>query len=262
MNFPAHQKWSSSGNNFLVFPFFNEKEHEVLPLERERQILCNDHAVDGLVFGCFASLPIHLFKMIYFNSDGRRASMCGNGLLCLLAARRDSIKEKKPFTVECDAASYQVQKNSEGDFWIEMNSQFAGTIDLSDIERKEENHFTKAYFINTGVPHAVFLLNGETELMSYPLQTIAPEIRFDPRFSEGTNVDIVKRVSPQKSSFRVYERGVEGETGSSGTGAVACGYALNHWFGDCELELLARGGALKVHLKNGIAYLSGKAHQI
>jgi len=114
--------------------------------------------------------------------------------------------------------------------------------------------------INTGVPHAVIFVDSldDPELMKE-----APKIRYDGIFPIGTNVNFVKVNSGDEITIRTYERGVEGETFSCGTGSVACA-AIAHRLGQDRnmVKVNTKGGELRIILTDDAAYMEGQAQRV
>ncbi len=145
------------------------------------------------------------FEMIYFNADGTQ-SFCGNGSRCAVAFANQLgvIQESAKFLAidgihEAKIAGEHVE--------LKMG-------DFPSFE-KHQNH----YFIHTGSPHYIQYRKGVSEL---ELVAEAHKIRYNERFrTEGTNVNYVEKQNDNSLKMRTYERGVEDETLSCGTGATA-----------------------------------------
>lgn len=201
---------------------------------------------DGVLF--FSRNP---YKMHYINSDGHEADMCGNGLraICDYILQNES-NVSWPIEVQTKNHLYRADLKNKS-IWIEMadlSEQGAYAID-SLFQAKG------SYYINTGVPHAVFCVE---DVDGIDLNLIAPAIRNWNGFPEGANVDIFS-VEPQGHlKMRVFERGVEGETLSSGTGttAVALAYRELYQVQD-EVKIQTRGGLMQVRFEKDIPWLSG-----
>jgi diaminopimelate epimerase len=155
------------------------------------------------------------FKWRFFNSDGSEAEMCGNGSRC--AARFASIKKIAPkkMTFETLAGIIHAEVKKET-----VMVQLTGASGLRmNVAVPLAGHTRTGYFINTGVPHLVYLsenLSGED------VQAVGSASRWHEVFKPaGTNVDFVQIDGPHRLRIRTYERGVEGETLACGTGAVA-----------------------------------------
>ncbi|TPN82085.1 diaminopimelate epimerase [Aquimarina algicola] len=173
------------------------------------------------------------FTMVYFNADGNESSMCGNGGRCLVAfaAYLGIIKNTAIFTA-IDGKHKAEIKN--GIVYLQMQ-------DVSTIE----NH-TDHLFLDTGSPHHIAIVN---DLLQYDVFAKGKEIRNGaPYFEKGSNVNFVEKNEDNSFAVRTYERGVEDETLSCGTGVTAVALAM-HEIGETQNEEVAiktMGGELKV----------------
>jgi diaminopimelate epimerase len=155
------------------------------------------------------------FKWRFFNSDGSEAEMCGNGSRC--AARFAHLKKiaKKDMTFETLAGIIHAEVKKDT-----VRVQLTNAYGLrTNITIPLDRGTRTGHFINTGVPHLVYLsdhLDAE-DVEGEGRKTRQHEI-FKP---EGTNVNFVQIDGPHRLRIRTYERGVEGETLACGTGAVA-----------------------------------------
>jgi len=155
------------------------------------------------------------FKWRFFNSDGSEAEMCGNGSRC--AARFASIKKIAPknmaFETLAGIIHAEVKKET-------VRVQLTGAADLRlNIAVSVAGGTRTGHFINTGVPHLVYLsdhLEGED------VQAVGKATRYHEIFQPaGTNANFIQIDGTHRLRIRTYERGVEGETLACGTGAVA-----------------------------------------
>lgn len=173
------------------------------------------------------------FKMVYFNSDGNESSMCGNGGRCLVAFAKflDIIYSKATFE-----AIDGVHKASIKDETVKLQMQDVETID------KFDSHV----FLNTGSPHHV---QFESELETFDIKHEGAKIRYSKPYNEaGSNINFVKKINDEVFAVRTYERGVEDETLSCGTGVTAVALAMNY-IGETEKNLVTlktEGGNLQV----------------
>ena len=191
------------------------------------------------------------FKMAYYNADGNESSMCGNGGRCIVAfAKYLGIIDRKATFEAIDGVHHAEIENDT----VKLQMQ-----DVTSIE-KHENHV----FLNTGSPHHVQL---EDAINDFDIQTIGAKIRYGvPYNSTGSNVNFVKKISDSNFRVRTYERGVEAETLSCGTGVTAVAIAMN-FTGETNknsINLSVEGGNLEVcfKVKDGVyrnIWLIGKA---
>jgi diaminopimelate epimerase len=182
------------------------------------------------------------FRMRYFNSDGNEGSMCGNGGRCIVAfAKKLGIINSEARFTACDGAHF-AKIDSIDDVELEMQ-------DVSSIEINEDS-----YFLNTGSPHLVQFIDTHNNFDTYKK---GKEIRYSETFKEkGTNVNFVSTDNNNNLFISTYERGVEDETYSCGTGCVASAiaYSINTDSKIKEYNIKTKGGSLKVsfEIKNHI----------
>jgi len=155
------------------------------------------------------------FKWRFFNSDGSEAEMCGNGSRC--AARFAVLKKIAPKKMTFETLAGIIHAEVKKDTVRVQLTRATGL--RMNVAVPLAGHTRTGYFINTGVPHLVYLsdrLDGED------VQAVGKATRWHEVFKPaGTNVNFVQIDGPHKVRIRTYERGVEGETLACGTGAVA-----------------------------------------
>lgn len=244
-------KYSGNGNDFVIVA-------EELNLSKESIIhLCHRHfgvGADGVItLGKSTKADV---RMRIFNADGGEAEMCGNGLRCL-ATYFDSLApiKKDSYLIETMNAVYPVFRKGNS-FALEMTEiKDQNLHDLSNFK-----DFSNSFFINTGVPHLVFLTEDAKKV---DIKKVGAYYRYHSMFPKGTNVTFVevRDFSHQKAYARTYERGVEDETYSCGTGLTATALALSHWLkwkGDICLE--TKGGQQLVSIGEKVFY-SGEVYE-
>lgn len=191
-------KYSASGNDFVIFHTFLEKDYSDLA-----KTLChrqNGIGADGLI----VVLPCETedFKWLFYNSDGSRAAMCGNGTRAIAHfAYSHNIVSSSSVSFETEAGV--IKCNVEGDI-VETT--------LTKPIIKEENFTDFGYelcFYDTGVPHIVIFDKFDFELASKI------------RYKYNANVNFVEIKDEKTLYVRTYERGVENETQACGTGMAA-----------------------------------------
>jgi diaminopimelate epimerase len=235
-------KYEGTGNDFIMV----DNRNDSFPKKDIHLIkkLCDRRfgiGADGLIL--LESDVETDFRMVYFNSDGNESSMCGNGGRCLVAfAKRLNIINDSVTFVATDGL-HQATVLENGLVSLQMK-------DVSDL--KIESDYV---FLNTGSPHHVTLVK---ELDVYDVKTQGASIRYSELYGkEGSNVNFVKQISANHFALRTYERGVEDETLSCGTGATATAIAMtaigkstsNH------IKLDVEGGKLEVTFhKNGTMF--------
>jgi len=115
------------------------------------------------------------------------------------------------------------------------------------------------YAVNTGVPHAVIFVEG----LSFDIIPPARYIRYNEIFPEGINVNFAEIVDRNTIKIRTYERGVEDETLSCGTGSTAVAVIANKLgLADRKVEVLTRGGKLKIEIMDRRVFMTGKAARV
>ncbi len=195
---------------------------------------------DGLVFVGPGSTP-EAVRMIYFNSDGSRAAMCGNAALCCTQlARRLGLARSQTMVLETDAGTYQSRcapVDERAELHLAPAEAPAAVPRLATIAGEQ-----RAVLGMVGVPHLVVLVDDVDVI---DLAERGRALRFDPAVGpEGANVNFISPgPSPAEWRMRTYERGVEAETLACGTGAVAAGCALSEWgLGGPAVALWTRSG--------------------
>lgn len=238
-------KYSGNGNDFIIMDASVSLSPEII------MRLCDRHfgiGADGVMF--LGPSDKADAKMRIFNADGGEAEMCGNGLRCL-ATYFDSITslKKDSYRIETMNAIYPVYRKGQS-FALEMSEiKDQNLFDLSAFK-----DYLKSFYINTGVPHLVFLCE---DTKSVEIKKVGAYYRYHPLFPKGTNVTFVEVTNENKQSVyaRTYERGVEDETFSCGTGLTATALALSHWLGwKGDVALETKGGMQNVSMGEKVFY--------
>ena len=197
-------KYQGAGNDFVLI----DNRQKSFPVDYKLiEQICDRRfgiGADGLML--LENKENYDFKMRYFNSDGKEASMCGNGGRCIVAFAKQIgiIKDFTKFIAVDGEHIAEIKKDS-----VKLKMQ-----DVSDIE-KGENFF----YMNTGSPHYVKFIDSHENFDTYKEGV---SIRYSERFKEeGTNVNFVSYISEGLINVSTYERGVEDETYACGTGCVA-----------------------------------------
>lgn len=193
----------------------------------------------------------------FYNADGSRAEMCGNGSRC--AARRAvelGFAERK-HVFGTDAGPISAHVNAKGD---SVKVQLTKPFDLVtgsklDVDGQE----FEVHSVNTGVPHAVVIADDVSVI---DVQALGSALRHHPHFAPaGTNVNFLQKRNACRFLLRTYERGVEGETYACGTGAAAAIVVANELgIADKSVKLTTSGGeSLQIHLEGETVFLEGPA---
>jgi diaminopimelate epimerase len=230
-------KYHGAGNDFILIDnrsriIRNYKESEQLVA-----FLCNRRlgvGADGLML--INSHTEYDFEMVYFNSDGKEGSMCGNGGRCIVAFALSLgvIKDKTNFIAVDGLHEAQILNENPGLAVVRLKM-----ADVSEFKKVNDH-----YEVNTGSPHYIaFVDNPEnTDVVA-----LGRKIRYSKEFPDGTNVNFVS-VNDESIYVRTFERGVEDETLSCGTGVTASAIAafLQGDFPSGSVDIKTRGGELHV----------------
>jgi diaminopimelate epimerase len=214
---------------------------------------------DGLIFIDSAPKDMAVDYMWHFyNADGSRAEMCGNGSRCVARLAFELGIAGKNQVFLTDAGPIQAQYIEEtGQIKVQLTK--AADLELDMTISKDNGETMQVHFVNTGVPHAVLLTSN---LKKIDVKSLGSSIRFNPRFAPfGTNVNFVQIENRDHLLLRTYERGVENETYACGTGASASVYVA-HALDKCSkhVSVTTSGGEkLEVHLENDDIFLQGDA---
>lgn len=205
-------KMTGAGNDFIVIdaaPGLNYKKLAMKACDRTEGI-----GADGLLILDRSSKAD--YKMRIINRDGSEAEMCGNGARCIAAyIVRNKKPRKKFFTIETLAGTICATAAGE----VARVQLSAPTGYRSDVPLTVNDRRMRVSYIDAGVPHAIVFVDG---LEGIDVAGIGRVIRHHERFEpRGTNVNFVEQVNERLVNARTYERGVEDETKSCGTGSVA-----------------------------------------
>ena len=238
-------KYSGNGNDFIVL---DHPEVELSP--KMIETMCDRHfgiGADGILV--LTSENGFDGRMSIFNADGGEAEMCGNGIRCLVTYLDDKNPGAKDiYKLKTMNGSYEVVRKN-GAFAVEMSEiKDKNLFDLSGF-----NDYKRVFYVNTGVPHLVFEVH---EAKRIDIKSRAPQYRFHKMFPNGTNVSFLEVLAETQTAYvRTYERGVEDETFSCGTGLTACGLALNHWYNwKNNITLKTLGGTQNIFIGDKIFY--------
>lgn len=233
-------KYQGTGNDFVMIDnrqeTFNKKDNKNIAFLCDRRFGVGS---DGLIL--LENHPTLDFKMVYYNADGNESSMCGNGGRCIVAFAKylEIIDDKCIF----EAIDGLHQATVDNDI-VRLQMQDVDTVE------KHPQHV----FLNTGSPHHV---QFEEAIENFDIKTKGAKIRYGAPYNQvGCNVNFVKKISDQIFAVRTYERGVEDETLSCGTGVTAVAIAMHALKETNEnlITLKVQGGELQVSfdVENGI----------
>ncbi len=221
-------KYQGTGNDFVII---DNRSAGLLLNAKQINHLCDRRfgiGADGLMI--LSKHPQLDFAMEYYNADGNESTMCGNGGRCLVAfARKLKIVDNTASFMAVDGQHKAVLNSAD---WVKLK--------MSDVEGIETGD--DYFYLNTGSPHYVTFVEKTENLDVYKL---GKNIRYNDRFrEEGTNVNFVELINEESFNIRTYERGVEDETLSCGTGSVASAICAG-------LKLKTDTNAFTVHTRGG-----------
>ncbi|MDG5491680.1 diaminopimelate epimerase [Psychroserpens sp. SPM9] len=229
-------KYQGTGNDFVMI----DNRLQVFDKTNTKHIafLCDRRfgiGADGLIL--LENHDLHDFKMVYFNADGNESSMCGNGGRCITAFAQFLGVIANEATFE---AIDGLHKATIANGLVSLQMQ--------DVKRVEKH--PAHVFLDTGSPHHVQM---EQDLKILDIKTVGRAIRYGAPYNDaGSNVNFVCKNADDNFSVRTYERGVEDETYSCGTGVTAVAVAM-HYIGETEknnITLQTEGGILNVTFDN------------
>lgn len=226
-------KYQGCGNDFILI---DDRQNSITLTTGQIEKLCDRRfgiGADGLML--LRSKEGYDFQMVYYNADGNESTMCGNGGRCITRFASDlGITLPKYNFLAIDGPH---------DATIEAN----GIVNLKMIDVHQVASFPEFKFLNTGSPHVVMPV---TDILNIDVYNKGKEIRYSDTFTPGgTNVNFTEVTDNNTIFVRTYERGVEDETLSCGTGVTACALIQADLSNNTEpqtVNVKTRGGNLKV----------------
>ena len=224
------ERWQAQGNVYLV-------AEEPLTADAVRAEVGDTDGILEVV-----SRGEDRLDIVIWNTDGSQAELSGNGTRI---AARWLAEQTAAEVVTVRVGPREVTARMLGGGLVEQD---IGTVVVGEPEQIDGIRFTP---VDVGNPHAV------VEADPAELLRIGPLLETHPRFPNRTNVQVARRLGDGEVEARVWERGV-GETGSSGTSAVAVAAAL----GLSPATIRFPGGELRVRIEDGRAFLTGPAERV
>ena len=231
------QVWhmSGAGNDFAVIDARGlTPDFSALALQLCKQLHCDgfmavDEAADAD------------FRLHFYNADGSRGEMCGNGARCICRFAYENGIAGERMTVRTDAGIVYGRRLNESSYRVRLNEP-----SVTDLERKGRIAYVELG--DPGVPHAVVEVDAPPSREQ--LRELGKTLRYDPAFPKGANVNFFYQLEEGYVQVLTYDRGVEDFTQACGTGcgSVAC---VLHDLGrlpKCTLTAENEGGQLKVFL--------------
>lgn len=245
-------KYQGTGNDFIVI----DNRNKIFPKNDTKLVakLCDRRfgiGADGLIL--LENDNLSDFKMIYYNADGREGSMCGNGGRCIVvfAEFLGIIESDTTFSA------------TDGLHSASINNGIV-RLHMADVDEIREK--PNAIFLNTGSPHHVQMV---AQLEQFDVVKEGAKLRYGLYGENGSNINFVEQLDEATFSVRTYERGVENETLSCGTGVTAVALAMHRIEKTSRKEIVIKtlGGDLKISFKNSDGkyrniYLTGPAEQV
>ncbi len=224
-------KYQGTGNDFVVI----DNRQLKFPKNDTKLVakLCDRKygiGADGLIL--LENDEMSDFKMVYFNADGKEGSLCGNGGRCIVAFA-------KFLGLVQDQATFAAV---DGLHHAKINGESI-SLQMGDVEeiRQKPDYF----FLNTGSPHHVQMVTG---LNDFNVLTEGKKLRYGLYGKKGSNINFVEQRQEDSFDVRTYERGVENETLSCGTGVTAVALTMRHTgrLKGNRAKINTKGGELKV----------------
>lgn len=204
-------KYQGTGNDFVLI----DNRQQFFPKNNTKLVaqLCDRKfgiGADGLIL--LENDNSSDFKMVYYNSDGNESTMCGNGGRCLVAfAHKLGMFDTETSFIAVDGIHKARFENNVVTLW--MNS-------VDTIEKRDES-----FFLDTGSPHHVQLVQN---LSNIDVKKEGARLRYGVYGEKGSNINFVNQLGENIFRVRTYERGVEDETLSCGTGVTAVAIAMHN----------------------------------
>ena len=211
---------------------------------------------DGLVFLEETDDDSLDYRWHFYNADGSRAEMCGNASRCAAKLAVQLGLAGPVHTFGTDAGPIRAELCADGEIKVELTPpqglELNKPITLNDSEKT-------IHFVNTGVPHAVFITEDASSLN---VKDLGAQVRYHELFAPaGTNANFMSITDRENVLLRTYERGVEDETFACGTGSVA-GVVVANALGltGTNVRVTSSGGEiLSISIEGDSVFLKGKA---
>ena len=228
----AFYKYQGTGNDFVIF----DNRQGIFDKLTRKQVkhLCDRRfgiGGDGLML--LNTKTGYDFEMVYYNADGNASSMCGNGGRCLV---------KFAFHMGMHKYTYKFVA-SDGEHEAEIDNNGIIRLKMKNVNKVEEH--SSFAILNTGSPHFV---KFASDIRNIDVVETGRDIRYSKQYAEeGINVNFVESTGEDSIYVRTYERGVEDETLSCGTGVTAAALVSAHNSrGFNRVEVKTPGGNLSV----------------
>ncbi len=227
---------NGAGNDFMVL----DARDKQLDFEKLAVELCKLTNADG--FMAVDHSDVADFRLHFYNSDGTRGEMCGNGARCICRYAYDHGIAGEDMTVQTDAGLVPGKRLDENQYRVKLNNP-----SVLDLNRKGDIAYVELG--DPGVPHAVMEYEGDLWADGDSLRETMRQLRFDPAFPKGANVNFYQVMGENEVRILTFERGVEDFTLACGTGTGSVATVLwkqKRLPGGKQLTVHNRGGTLKV----------------
>ena len=247
-------KYQGTGNDFIIL---DNRSNEYSSLTTQQiNRLCDRRfgiGADGLMM--LNNKDGYDFEMLYHNADGKEGSMCGNGGRCMV---------KFAYHLGIVETTYKFIA-TDGEHEAEIDNDGIVSLKMKDVNSVHDFHGD--HILDTGSPHYIKMVK---DVMAYDVYQKGKDIRNSSSFNEkGINVNFVEQKDEDHIIVRTYERGVEDETYSCGTGVTASALVNYHnENGFNEVIVITKGGRLSVEFdkvgENNFAniWLCGPAEKV
>lgn len=232
-------KYQGTGNDFVVIDnrnlIFSKEDVKLVSFICDRRF---GVGADGLIL--LENDANSDFSMVYFNSDGHKSTMCGNGGRCIVAfAKYLGIIESKTSFKAIDGLHKATIKD--------------GIVSLQIGDVLEIKTKPNSFFLDTGSPHHVQLVD---DLEGFDVVKEGKKLRYGLYGEKGSNINFVAQLAEASFAVRTYERGVENETLSCGTGVTAVALAMHSATKTSknEVHVETQGGRLSVQFMKDTGY--------
>jgi diaminopimelate epimerase len=206
-------KYHGTGNDFIII---DNAENNISLNKQQVKELCNRHfgiGADGLML--MSNKNGYDFEMLYYNADGNKSTMCGNGGRCMVKFAYDMGLRKSEYLFNAIDGAHSAVIEDNG--WIDLKMKDVNSVEISAFSD---------YILDTGSPHYVKPVG---DVVGVDVVKEGRELRYNRRFAaDGINVNFVESQGEGEIYVRTYERGVEDETLSCGTGVTASALVFAH----------------------------------
>lgn len=257
-------KMQACGNDFLIMDSLQSDPSPFYP--REIAWLCDRHfgvGADGLVV--LTKSEEHHAKWHFYNSDGSEAEMCGNAARCAIRYLSEKYyPHDVPIRIETKAGVIKGQiKEDLRLVEVTLTSRSYERFEFEQKVLATDKYSIETFLINTGVPHAVVEVK---DLSTYPILQVGQDLRNHPALGEeGANITFFQRLVGPRIRATTFERGVETETLSCGTGAAAAAIIYSEqYMQPLPIEVNVPGGEMIVDISpvSKMLLLQGPANYV